>query len=330
MTAPAPPDVTVAILAFNRRDPLAVTLEKVLGDLEHPSDRLEVIVVDNASTDGTAEMVAERFPSVRVIRNDENVGIGGWNRAFEAGRGEWFLVLDDDCYPPPDALARGFAAAAEHGADLVSFGVDSSRPGEAFSDVYRTGVLSFWGCAVLISRRAVERVGGFDQGLFIWAHELDFTMRVLDAGFGHVLLPDVRAVHMKAVTYPPAWVHRRNMRNWGYLAGKLLQPADAARALRNLMVRAVLESAVDRHHILGAGAAVTGFRAGLRVRAPVRAAVSRLYLRHFLDFGSFLRVGARLRALVTERGRSGFDFRRRYWASRPGLYPEVPTAIRVP
>src|SRR4051794_16334601 len=118
MTAQAPPLVTVAILAYNRRDALAVTLDKVLGELDHPADRLEVIVVDNASDDGTAEMVRERFPSVTVIRNEENVGIGGWNRAFEAGRGDWFLVLDDDCYPPPDALRRGFVAAARHGADL--------------------------------------------------------------------------------------------------------------------------------------------------------------------------------------------------------------------
>jgi GT2 family glycosyltransferase len=330
MSAQAPPLVTVAILAYNRRDPLAVTLEKVLGDLDHPADRLEVIVVDNASTDGTAEMVAERFPSVTVIRNEENVGIGGWNRAFEAGRGEWFLVLDDDCYPPRDALRRGFAAAAEHEADLVSFDVDSITPGEAFSEVYRTGLLSFWGCAVMISRRALDRVGGFDEGLFIWAHELDYTMRLLHAGLSHVLLPDVRAVHMKAVAYPAAWVHHRNMHNWGYLAAKLLQPRDAARAVVNLTVRGALESVVDRRHIQGSLAAWRGFAKGLKVRSPVRSRVSRLYLRHFLEFGSFVRIGPRVRTLVAERGRGGLDFRRRFWADRPRLYPRDATAIRVP
>ena len=330
MTAQAPPVVTVAILAYNRRDPLAVTLTKVIEELDHPADRLEVIVVDNASTDGTAEMVAERFPSVKLIGNEENVGIGGWNRAFEAGRGDWFLVLDDDCYPPPDVLRRSFAAAEEHGADLISYEVDSTNPDEAFSEVYRTGVLSFWGCAVMISRRALERVGGFDEGLFIWVHELEFTMRVLDAGFAHVLLPDIHAHHMKAVAYPAAWVHQRNMRNWGYVAGKLLQPGDAACALLNLTIRATLESLVDRRHILGAPAAWRGFRDGWKVRRPVRGEVSELYLRHFLDFGSFIRPVTRLRTLVAERGRSGVDFRRRFWADRPRLYPRDATAIRVP
>src|SRR5688572_4389926 len=177
----------------------------------------------------------------------------------------------------------------------------------------------------MISRRALDRVGGFDQGLFIWAHELDFTMRVLDAGFAHVLVPEVRAVHMKAVAYPAPWVHRRNMRNWGYLAGKLLQPRDAARAALNLCVRALLEGLVDPEHVRGAPAALSGFRDGLKVRDPVRAPVSRLYLRHFLDFGSFVRLGSRLRTLAAERGRSGLDFRRRFWADRPRLYPREST-----
>jgi GT2 family glycosyltransferase len=76
------PRVTVAILAYNRRDALAVNLQKV-SEIDYPRDRLEVIVVDNASEDGTAEMVRERFPEVELIVTERNVGIAGWNRAFE-------------------------------------------------------------------------------------------------------------------------------------------------------------------------------------------------------------------------------------------------------
>jgi GT2 family glycosyltransferase len=324
------PLVTVAILAYNRREALSVTLSKVLGELDHPADRLEVIVVDNASTDGTAEMVRERFSQVRLIVNERNTGIAGWNRAFEAGAGDWFLVLDDDCYVQGDALARALAAAEAEHADMVSFTVDSSEPATAFSDAYRVGMLSFWGCAVLISARAVHELGGFDGRLFIWAHELEFTMRLLDRGYKHLFLPDVHALHMKPVGPPTVAGHRRNMRNWGYVAGKLLQPRHAGLALANLCVRALLEAAIDLGHARGAPAAVAGFVDGLRVREPVRSEVSRLYRRHFLEFGSFVRLGMRARHLLVDRLAPGTDFRRRFWRERPRLYPSETTAIRVP
>ena len=90
------PLVTAAVLAYNRRDPLRITLTKLRDELDWPGERLEVIVVDNASTDGTADMVRAEFPGTKLIVNERNTGISGWNRAFEAGTGEWFLVLDDD------------------------------------------------------------------------------------------------------------------------------------------------------------------------------------------------------------------------------------------
>lgn len=325
------PLVTVAILAYNRREPLAVTLEKVRDELDYPRDRLEVIVVDNASTDGTAEMVRERFADVGLIVSPENTGIGGWNRAFEAGSGDWFLVLDDDCYVEGDALRRAVAAAAEHGADLVSFHVDSPDPGIAFSDVYRTGLLSFWGCALLVSRRAVRELGGFDEGLFIWAHELEFTMRFFDRGYTHLLLPDVSAMHMKSMVPLTTFMYVRNMRNFGYVAAKLLQPRDAAVALPTLLVRSLVESAAGLGFIRAFPAVLRGFGSGLRVRSPVRPAVSRLYRRHHLDFGSHFRPLDRLRGILAHR-RSGADpnFRFGFWNRRPELYPSTAAALRIP
>src|SRR3954470_24566374 len=141
----ASPSVTAAVLAYNRRECLAVTLTKLHERLEPPDGGLEVIVVDNASTDGTAEMVRSEFPNVRLIVNPENEGIGGWNRAFAEGRGEWFLVLDDDCYVEGETLRRALEAAEEHGADMVSLGVDSADPEQSFSDWDRTGLIMFRG-----------------------------------------------------------------------------------------------------------------------------------------------------------------------------------------
>jgi len=324
------PIVTVALLAYNRRDMVAITLQKVFGALDYPADRLEVIVVDNASTDGTSEMVEERFPQAQVMRCPENRGIASLNDAFRVAKGDWVLILDDDCYMEGDGIRRAVRAGAEHDADLISFTVDSSEPGQVFSDFYDTGLLLFWACSVLFSRRAIERLGGFDGRMFIWGNEVEFTMRLLDAGFKHLHMPEIRSVHMKPLPGLTEHFHTKNLRNLAYVAGKLLRPADAAGAACNLAVQAMISAVRYRGYSGGVTAVVEGFRAGLAVREPVRPAVSRLYRRNFIEFGSQVRLWPRIRHVLVDRGRPGTDFRHAYWAARPRLYPPHGATIRVP
>src|SRR3954454_10421961 len=138
----------------------------MLFESDYPADRFDVIVVDNASDDGSASMVEREFPQVRLIRRPTNCGISGWNDGFAEARGDYVLALDDDCYLPPDGLRQAVAAAEENDADLVSFAV--ARPGDPdyrFNDGYRTGLLSFWGCAVLMRRSVLERLHGYDPDI---------------------------------------------------------------------------------------------------------------------------------------------------------------------
>ncbi len=238
------PLASIVFLASNRREALAVSLEQVLGHLDYPSERLEVIVADNASSDGTAEMVRERFPRVRIMRNAENVGASGWNHAMTCARGDWRLILDDDCYIAADALKTAVLRAQEHHADLVSFRVLSGEvPGYAFNDEYPTGLLSFWGCSAMFSRRAIETEPFYDPRMFIWANEMELTMRLLDRGFRHLYLPEVESVHMKGPNDKfVEHMMRVNYRHWGYIAGKHLQTLDAVGALANLLVHVLLQA----------------------------------------------------------------------------------------
>src|SRR3954471_21802260 len=112
------PAVTIVFLVYNRREELRTSLRQMLGEAD-----VEVVVVDNASQDGSAEMVREEFPHVRLLRREQNIGVAGWNDGFAIARGNWVLALDDDCYLPPGGLRTAIDAAAERGADLVSFGV---------------------------------------------------------------------------------------------------------------------------------------------------------------------------------------------------------------
>ena len=324
------PTVSVVILAYNRRDTVAFNLDKVFGALDYPNDRLEVVVADNASTDGTAEMVRERFPQARVLRLEENVGFEAVNRAFAATSGEWALVLDDDCYMEGDSLRRALLTAAREDADLVSFSVDSSEPGQSFTEDYRTGLMMFWACSVLISRRAIDRTGGFDDRLFIWGNEVELTMRLLDAGFKHLHLPDVRSVHMKPLRGITEDFNTRNLRHLAYVAGKLLQPVDAAVAAWNLTMQAALTALRYRGgYARGIPAVWQGFRDGLAVREPVRPAVSRLFRRHFIEFASNVQLWPRIRHLLVHRGRPGTDFRQAFWAARPKLYPRASASLQL-
>src|SRR4051794_2666115 len=231
------PTVTIVFLVYNRCEELRISLERMLGDSDYARDRVDVIVVDNASDDGASEMVRAEFPDVQLIRREVNSGVSGWNDGFAVARGDYVLALDDDCYLPRDGLRRAIEAARRHDADLVSFAVVSEfDPGHRFDASYRTGLLTFWGCAVLMRRTVLEAVGGFDPEIFIWAHELEFMLRAFDRGFRHLHMPEIVAVHIKKISPDrPAWVGSHaylvNSRHWAYIAAKLLRPRDAFEAV---------------------------------------------------------------------------------------------------
>jgi GT2 family glycosyltransferase len=293
------PAVSAVVLSYNRREALRLTLEKLRETLRYPPDRLEVVVVDNASTDGSAEMVAAAFPGVRLIRNEKNIGVAGWNRGFAVSRGDYVLILDDDCYLTGDTLRQAVEAARARDADLVSFTVlSSSAGGASFNETYPTGLLSFWGCSALVSRRALAQLHGYDEHLFLWANELEFTMRLLDRGLRHLFLKEATSVHLQEPRPRAVYAyqsHRLNTRNFAYIAAKLLQPGDAAVVLVNLGAGLLLSALRHPRAFLIVPSLAEGLVTGLRHRAPVRSAVSTLYRRHFHGFVNRLPYMLRLR-----------------------------------
>jgi GT2 family glycosyltransferase len=282
------PSVSIVLLVYNRRDELRESLQNMHAiDYEH--DKLEFIVVDNASADDSAEMVKAEFPDVELIVRDQNCGVSGFNDGFAAATGDYVLALDDDCYLPPDGLKRAIETARERQADLVSFGVRSSyNPETRFDKKYPTGLLSFWGCAVLIRREVLDELQGYDPNIFVWANELEFMLRFFDRGFRHLHMPEVVAVHMKAPGGDPHAAYLLNARHFGYIAAKLLRPREALGALMARLANHVRDTArVDRRSIRAIPHALAGFAHGLSARAPVsKPEISRAYRRHFISYAS--------------------------------------------
>ncbi|GLV49414.1 hypothetical protein TJA_25160 [Thermus sp. LT1-2-5] len=205
--------VCAVIVTYNRKELLRECLQAVLSQTR-PVDH--VLVVDNASTDGTAEMLKEEFPQVEVLRLPENQGgAGGFHegmkRAYELGY-EWIWVMDDDTFPESSTLEGLLRGARQYGIDVISPLAVSLENPEELSFPRKMGALYtfrvdavggdsiLWGehtlfLGVLISRRAVNQVGLPDPRLFIRGDELEYSLRISRVGLRKAILPWVRVTH---------------------------------------------------------------------------------------------------------------------------------------
>jgi len=193
------PLVTVNILSFNRKDELRITLTKVF---EQDYKNIEVIVVDNASSDGTQEMVKNEFPEVKLIGLKENIGIAGWNKGFEAAKGDYVLVLDDDSYPENGTIRDGLnRIIKEEDIGIVAFNVINLKLKQSQTVIYKENYyIEFIGCGAIIVKKVFIDVGGFDNDIFIYAHERDFAVRVLSKGYKIAYLKNSVVNHMSKMS----------------------------------------------------------------------------------------------------------------------------------
>ncbi len=97
------PCVSIVMLCWNRKEDVYESLRRI-REIEYGA--LEVIVVDNGSTDGTQTMVEQEFPEARLIRMYKNLGIEAYNIGFENASGEYIVILDDDSFPAKQAIRR--------------------------------------------------------------------------------------------------------------------------------------------------------------------------------------------------------------------------------
>lgn len=175
------PLVTVNILSFNRKDELRNTLTKVY---EQDYKNIEVIVVDNASRDGSAEMVKKEFPSVQLIQMDKNIGIAGWNEGFKAAKGEYVLVLDDDSYPLDATIRDGvdkFKSNEKTG--IVAFEIFNTYLMKVEYNFILDKPYSFIGCGAMIQKELCHKLKGYNELYFLYHNELDFAALTLNSGY---------------------------------------------------------------------------------------------------------------------------------------------------
>ena len=192
--------VVAVVLSWNGREDTLACLRSLEGE------DVDVIVVDNASTDGTADAVR----GAEVIRNERNLGYaGGMNtgirRALERGA-EAVLLLNNDVEVEPGAIAALAAHAEGAGAvcPVVVFADDPERvwyagasfdPRRGYNGRHRTERTAteterICGAAVLLPRETIERVGMFDEALFAYVEDADWSLRAREAGLPLRVTPE--------------------------------------------------------------------------------------------------------------------------------------------
>lgn len=224
--------ISVVIVSWNAKEFLLQCLHSLARTMPRGSQS-EVIVVDNASSDGSPGAVREAFPWVRLIQNDDNYGFAKANNiGIKASTGEYLFLINSDvvvkdgCFDRmlshmaghPDAGVTGPRILSPQGSVQRScmgfptlwntfcraLALDSFFPG---SRIFGGQLMTYWrhdevravdvinGCFWMVRREALEEVGLLDEGFFIYGEDIDWCRRFNDAGWKVVFFPDAEAVH---------------------------------------------------------------------------------------------------------------------------------------
>jgi GT2 family glycosyltransferase len=211
------PDVSVSLVNTNSRDLLLACLESLQGF------EAEIVVLDNASEDGSAAVVRERYPAVRLIEQRHRAGFGAnHNTVIRATTGRYVFVLNEDTTSEDwgfermvahlDANPRVAALAPRlvyPDGRLQSSAWRFPSPATAALGLLtlgRVGILQSGGtetrdvdwamaAALMLRREALDEVGLFDEGFFIYSEETDLSMRLRRAGWRAQYFPQVTVVH---------------------------------------------------------------------------------------------------------------------------------------
>ncbi|MBP1464739.1 glycosyltransferase family 2 protein [Candidatus Chloroploca sp. M-50] len=217
--------LSIIIVNWNTRSLLHALLTTLVPYLQQ--DRAEIIVVDNASDDGSGAMVAADFPQVTLIQNAQNVGFArANNQALALAQGRYLLLLNTDTLVPPGALAgllHFMATNPEVGACSPRLLTAEGQPQAfAFGDdptpayLLRRGLwrlllkrpLHDWGVAqvlevawvagtcLMLRRETLARVKGFDEAFFMYFEDVDLCRRIRHDGWKICYVPTIAITHL--------------------------------------------------------------------------------------------------------------------------------------
>jgi N-acetylglucosaminyl-diphospho-decaprenol L-rhamnosyltransferase len=224
------PDVSAVVVTYNGLPWVEQALESVRGH--------ETVVVDNGSSDGTVELVRERFPEATVVEQENRGLAAGWNAGMARASGRYFLILNADAWLTEGSLQRLVAFADEHpeaaviGPKLLNPDGSLQRSVRGFPTVWRLATEYLFlrklaprsqalngfyaagfehdrvreaeflmGACMLVRRDAVDAVGPLDESFFLFSEETDWHYRFVKAGWKVLFYPRAECVHVGGASH---------------------------------------------------------------------------------------------------------------------------------
>jgi GT2 family glycosyltransferase len=230
-TSPKPVDISVVIVGWNAKRYLELCLDSIAKT--PPRRSMEVLVVDNASTDGSVEMIESKFPWVKLIKSSENLGFSrGNNVAIRQAQGRYIALVNPDVIVFPGCL-DALADFLEQNPKVGDVGPRVLNPDMSMQSTCRrfptlwnnfcsatrleqifkgsqffAGEHMFYfahdrtlpvdvlvGCFSMIRRQAFDSVGLLDENLFMYGDDVDWCRRARNAGWEVVFYPGAQAIH---------------------------------------------------------------------------------------------------------------------------------------
>lgn len=199
-TQVALPRTTAVVSTWNKRDDLRANLESLRAQT---LPFAAIVVVDNASRDGTAEMIARDFPEVRLIvmPHDRYGACETFNIGFASSTTELTAILDDDIVMQPEWLEKATLRMAQEPPTTAIVSTQVVEPGTPDAYLRSEAVNSerymstFRGCASLARTHALREAGYYDERLFIYGNERDLTCRLLNLGYRVLQYPGCGVYH---------------------------------------------------------------------------------------------------------------------------------------
>jgi GT2 family glycosyltransferase len=258
--------ITFVIITRNRGATLLSTLHRLTSQFPETP----IVVVDNASDDGTVPSVRHHFPAVQLLSLRQNIGSAARNEGVRAAGTPYVAFCDDDSWWHPDAIPRAIACFEAYprvgliaGTILVNKEqrLDGVSALQAVSPLPRLvpmpgpAILGFLGCGVFVRTSAYLEVGGYDRRMSVGGEEQLLAIDLATAGWGLTYVADLVGYHHPSPTRHPTRRRARETRNRIWSAW-LRRPWPAALRITGREVR---KGMGDVHVAWGVAQALSGF-----------------------------------------------------------------------
>lgn len=301
---------TVCILSYNRKNKVLTNISKLIKSKYFRENELEILVIDNCSSDNTIQEVKHKYSEyVTVLKTEKNIGISGWNVGIRKAKGEYLILLDDDAFLSQSNLDVAKKSLENKNIGIYSFRVVSPFDGLDFNKAYPTGNLSYWGCGVILRKKMLDEIGAYDPDFFFQAFELDLSIRAANSGWGTIYDYKNPLYHMTTIMTEQTpfkfYYSRRNLivnvvKHFSLFSNFKILPRLIKITLsgrRKYGKKLVIKSILD------------GIKLGIKKRKVISKDIENRYINNFIEFSPIY--------IQNNAWNEG-----EYWKSREEYYPD--------